>query len=139
MLLEKGNQRVVCTFNSSQGDLARKLNITRQALSVHFRRLRGLGLIQVGRGFINVTQDGIKVMGHNTNPVVLMVRVHPQNRLEAFGRVRELPVTSILRVTGDWDLVLMTGQENLDQISAALSRIEGVQETRALVTIEVMK
>jgi DNA-binding Lrp family transcriptional regulator len=135
MLLQNGNRRTVCTFTSTQAELAQKLKITRQALSVHFRRLRSLGLIQVGRGFINVTEDGMEAMGHNTNPVVLMVRVHPQNRLEAFARIRELPVASILRVTGDWDLVLMTEQEHLDHILSALSRVEGVQETKSLVTI----
>ncbi len=139
MLLREGSQKIVYTFNASQADLAQKLSITRQALSVHLRRLRRLGLIQVGRGFLNVTEAGLKATGHNTNPIVLMVRLHPKNRLEAFGKVRELPVTSILRVTGEWDLVIMSGQESLDQILEALSKIEGVQETRALVTIEVMK
>lgn len=120
-------------------DLARDLKVTRQALSIHFKRLREAGLIQVGRGFINVTEEGSKATGFNSNPVIVTVRISPQKRLEVFGRLRSLPAVQVFRVTGDVDVVLVVEQEKLDRVLSTLSAIDGVLETKSLVTIETMK
>jgi DNA-binding Lrp family transcriptional regulator len=138
LLMENGDRKTVCSFCTNQTDLARKLHITRQALSVHFKRLREFGFIQVGRGFVNVTEDGLRAIGHNLNPVIVTLRLSPQNRLEAFTKVKGLPAIEIYRVTGDWDVVLVVEQDDLDEVMQVLDGVQGILETRSLVSIEKM-
>jgi DNA-binding Lrp family transcriptional regulator len=138
LLSEHGDRRTVYSFYTNQTELAHKLHITRQALSVHFKRLRESGFVQIGRGFVNVTEDGLKAIGRNLNPVIVTLRLSPQNRLEAFAKVRDLPAIEIFRVTGDWDVVLVVAQDDLDEVMQVLDGVEGVLETRSFVSIETM-
>ncbi len=135
LLLRNGDKKTVYTVSIGQGDLARELQITRQALSLHFKKLRESGLIQVGRGFINVTQEGSKAIGHRGDPVIVNVRIVPQKRSEAIQKINQLPASEIYRVTGDADIVLIVEQGRLDRILEILSGIDGVVETRSLVSI----
>jgi DNA-binding Lrp family transcriptional regulator len=139
MLMENGKRGTFFSFHSNQADLARRLEITRQALSVHFKRLRELGMLQVGRGFVNVTQEGLRAAGYNTNPVIVTARLTPQKRLEIFKKVAELPLIEMFRVTGDMDMVLVVEQEQLDRVLEILDQTDGVLETKSLVTIETLK
>jgi DNA-binding Lrp family transcriptional regulator len=139
MLWENGDRGTVYSFRINQADLAHKLLITRQALSVHLKRLRELGFIQIGRGLINVTDDGLKAIGYNSNPVIVMIRVSPQWRTAAFAKIKTLPAIETFRVAGDVDIVLILGQDELDNVLAALARVEGVVETKSLVSIESLK
>jgi DNA-binding Lrp family transcriptional regulator len=138
LLRENGDRKTVYSFFTSQADLASKLHITRQALSVHFKRLREFGFVQVGRGFVDVTEDGLRAIGHNLNPVIVTLRLSPQNRLGAFAKIKELPVIEMFRVTGDWDVVLIVEQDDLDAVLQVLDGIEGNLETKSLVSIETM-
>ena len=135
LLLQNGDRKTVYSVSVGQAELAKGLQITRQALSLHFKKLRESGLIQVGRGFINVTKEGLKAVGYRTDPVILNVRILPQKRSEAIQRIDELPATEIFRVTGDADVVLIVEQDRLDRILEALSHIDGVVETKSLVSI----
>jgi len=135
LLLRNGDRKTVYTVSVGQGDLARELQITRQALSLHFKKLRGSGLVQVGRGFINVTEEGSKAIGYRGDPVIVNVRIVPQKRSEAIQRINQLPAIEIYRVTGDADIVLILEQSKLDPVLEALSGIDGVVETRSLVSI----
>jgi len=139
LLLQNGQRKTVYKVSIGQVELAKELQITRQALSLHFKKLRESGLIQVGRGFINVTKEGLEAVGHRTEPVILNVRILPQKRSEAIQRIDELPATEIFRVTGDADVVLIVEQDRLDQILEALSHIDGVVETKSLVSIAYHK
>jgi len=137
LLWENGNRNIVYTCHMNQSDLARKLQITRQALGIHVKRLRERGLLQIGRGFVNVTEEGLKAFGFQSNPVIVTVRISPQSRQEAFRRVKLLPVLEVFRVTGEVDLVLIVHQENLDYVLEMLSGIPGVVDTKSFVTMEV--
>lgn len=99
------------------------------------KRLRELGLVQVGRGVINVTEDGLKAIGYHSNPVIVTVRVSPSKRLQAYERFKTLPAVEIFRVTGDADVVLVVEQDKLDHVLGTLSQIDGVVETKSLVSI----
>jgi len=90
LLCEGGNRSTIMTSQISQVELARKLHVTRQALSVHLKRLSESGLVQIGRGFMNVTEDGLRATGYHSNPAILIVRFTPQKQLEAVEKLRNL-------------------------------------------------
>jgi len=135
LLLQNGQRKTVYSLPIGQVELARELQITRQALSLHFKKLRESGLIEVGRGFINVTEKGLNAVGYRREPVIVIVKILPQKRSEAIQKINELPATEIFRVTGDVDVVLIVEQETLDHILESLSHIDGVVETKSLVSI----
>ncbi len=139
MLWENGNRKTVYSFYGKQTEIARKWHVTRQALSIHFKRLRESGLVETGRGFVNVTEEGLRAIGYNSNPVIVMVRVSPQKRLAALAMIRTLPAVQVFRVTGDVDVVLILEQDKLDQSLATLAATDGVLETKSLVSIEAIR
>ena len=139
ILCEGGNRSTMMTSHVSQVDLARKLHVTRQALSVHLKRLSESGLVQVGRGFVNVTEDGLRAAGYHRNPAILIVRFTPQKQLEAVEKMRRIPSVEAFRVAGDADFTIFTEQENLDRTLATLYAIEGILEVKTLIATEVLK
>ena len=139
LLLQNGRKKTVYSMPIGQVELAKELQITRQALSLHFKKLREFGLIQVGRGFIDVTEEGLEALGYRRDPVIVNVRILPQKRSEAVQKINELPATEIFIVAGDVDVVLIVEQDRLDPILEALSHIDGVVETRSLVSIACRK
>jgi len=139
LLCDSGNRKTVLTSELTQPELARKLRVTRQALSIHVKRLTESGFIQVGRGFVNVTEKGLKAVGYHRNPVILIVRVTPQNQLEALEKIRKIPASQIFRVAGDADFALLIEQGNLDQVLGTLYAIEGVLETKTLIATEIIR
>jgi len=139
LLSEGGDRRTVYSLQVKQCDIASRLHLTRQALSIHFRRLRELGLIQVGRGFINVTNEGLEALGRNPNPVVMAVRIPCKKRSETIQRIKQIPANQILRVAGDYDVVMVVEQHRMDEVLAMLSEIDGNLEVKSLVPIETLK
>jgi len=139
LICESGNPTTILASSINQQDLARKLHITRQALSVHVTRLSEAGLIQVGRGFINVTEIGLKATGYRNNPVILIVRVAPRHQFEAYEKIKRIHASEIFRVSGDADFALILGQSDLDRVLKDLYSIEGVLETKSLIATEVVK
>src|SRR5208283_1849693 len=130
LLLQKGDKKTVYSVPVGQVELAEKLQITRQALGLHFKKLREFGLIQVGRGFVDVTEEGLEALGYRREPVIVNVKILPQKMSEAVQKISELPATEIFRVAGDVDIVLIVEQDRLDPILEAISHIDGVAETR---------
>ena len=63
-------------------------------------------LIQAGRGFINVTENGLKATGYHHNPAILIVRVAPQYQREAYEKIKRIHAFEIFRVAGDADFAL---------------------------------
>ena len=139
LLCEGGNPTMVLTSRITQRDLARKLHVTRQALSVHITRLADAGLIQAGRGFINVTENGLKATGYHHNPAILMVRVAPQNQREAYEKIKRIHAFEIFRVAGDADFALVIDQQNLDEVLQDLYAIQGIIETRSVIATETVR
>jgi len=135
LLFQNGRQKTVYSLPIGQAELGKELQITRQALNLHLKKLRESGFIQVGRGFINVTEEGLEAVGYRREPVIVNVRILPQKRSEAIQKINELPATEIFRVTGEVDVVLIVEQERLDTILEALSHIDGVVETKSFVSI----
>jgi len=139
LLCENGHRRTVLTSELTQPELARRLHITRQALSIHVKRLTESGFVQVGRGFINVTEKGLRAVGQNRNPVILIVRVTPQHQLEALEKIKKLPASQTFRVAGDADFAILTDQGSLDQVLGSLYVIEGITETRTLIATDTIR
>lgn len=135
MLLGSGKRSTVFSCWTSQTDLARKLELTRQALSIHFKRLRESGFIQVGHGFVNVTEDGLRAIDHGANPVIVTVRFSPQKRMEAFATISTLPIIETHRVSGDADAVLIVNQNRLDYVLSRLAEVDGLVDAKSFVSI----
>lgn len=139
LLCETGYPRTVLTSQITQHDLARKLHVTRQALSIHIARLAEAGFIQVGRGFVNVTESGLKASGYRQSPVILIVRVAPQNHRDAYDRIKRIQASEIFRVAGDADFALLLEQRDLDKVLQDLYAIPGIIETKSLIATETLR
>jgi len=139
MLYEKGKSTNTYTLRVKQDELAKQLGISRQALNVHLRKLRDLSYIRTGRGFIDVTEKGLNVLGISSTPAFIFLKVSPLKRMYAYEKVKELTVQRAFRIAGDVDALLMVDREKLDDVLKKLSSIDGIQDTKSYVTIETMK
>ena len=88
---------------------------------------------------MNVTEKGLKAVGQNWNPVILIVRVTPQNQLGALEKIKKLPASQTFRVAGDADFAILIEQGNLDQVLGSLYAIEGIIETKTLIATETIR
>jgi len=122
-----------------QSELAKKLEISRQALNVHLRKLRDEGYIRTGRGFIDVTEKGLSVLGISPNPAFVFIKVSPLKRREAYKEIVKFPVQRIFRVAGDMDAILIVEREKLDEALRKLAFVEGIQDTKSYVAIQTIK
>ena len=139
LLAEGGTPSTVLSSSITQQDLARKLHVTRQALSIHMNRLAEAGFIQVGRGFVNLTEDGLKAVGYRHDPVILTVRVNPQSQREAYEKIKRIHASEIFRVAGDADFVLLVEHKDLDRVLQDLYSIHGTVETKSFVATETLR
>ncbi len=139
MLYEQGKSVTTYTLEMKQNELAKELEISRQALNVHLRKLRDLGYIRTGRGFIDVTEGGLKALGVSVNPAFIFVKVSPLKRGEAYKRIMEFPIQRFFRVAGDMDAVLVVEREELEETLRKLAFVDGIQDTKSYITIQVIK
>lgn len=139
LLLDRSRAIQVFTVEETQNKLAKELGITRQALNVHLRRLREEGYIRTGRGFIDLTEKALELLGIRTADVFVLVKIEPKLRSHAYSKIKALPVEKIYRVTGEIDLIAVVNQAKLDEFLRRISRIDGVKETITHVVIEVLK
>ena len=139
MLMEQGKPVTTYTLEVKQNELAKRLEISRQALNVHLRKLRDLELIRTGRGFIDVTEKGLNALGISANPAFVFVKVSPLKRVEAYKKIADFSVQRIFRVAGDMDAVLVVEREKLEEALRKLASVEGIQDTRSYITIQVVK
>lgn len=119
--------------------MAKQLGISRQALNIHLRKLRDLNYIRTGRGFIDVTEKGLEVLGVSANPAFVFLKVSPHKRMYAYEKVKELALQRAFRVAGDVDALLIVDRGKLDEVLKKLSSIDGIQDTKSYVTIEAIK
>jgi len=139
ILYDKSRSVNIFTIRMKQSELAEELGITRQALNVHLRKLRDRGYIRTGRGFIDLTEMGTEALGLSSKLNFLFVKVLPVRRADVYKRVCELPVRRVFRVTGDMDLIVAVDGDKLDSVLDEISRLDGVEDTRSYITIEVLK
>lgn len=127
------------TIQTKQSELAKELGITRQALNVHLRRLRDGNYIRTGRGFIDITEKGLKALGLSANPTFVFLKVSPHKRNQAYEAISALPIQKIFRVAGDMDLLILVDSEKLDAVLRQISLVEGIENTHSYITIEAIK
>jgi len=139
MLYEQGEPATTYTVHVKQNELAKQLGISRQALNVHLRKLRDLGCIRTGRGFIDVTEEGLRALGIFVNPAFVFIKISPLRRDEAYQTMLEFPVQRVFRVAGDMDAVLVVERERLNEALRRLALVEGVQDTKSYITIQTLK
>jgi len=138
-LYEKGRSTSTYTLRVKQDELSAQLGISRQALNVHLRKLKNRGYIRTGRGFIDVTDKGLNALGISTTPAFILIKVSPVKRVQVYDKIKELAVTRAFRIAGEVDALIIVERENLDEILKKLYAIDGIQDTRSYVTIEIIK
>jgi DNA-binding Lrp family transcriptional regulator len=138
-LYEHGKPSSTFTLHLKQDELAKQLGISRQALNVHLRRLRDMGYIRTGRGFIDVTEQGLNGLGISSTPAFILIKVSPFKRGHAYDKIRGLSVQKAFRIAGDVDVLAMVEPEKLDEVLKRLSSIDGIQDTKSYVTIEAIR
>lgn len=139
MLYEMGKPITIYTLRVKQNDLATQLGISRQALNVHLRKLRDQGYIRTGRGFIDVTERGLSLLGISANPAFVFLKISPLKRKEAYDKIFKFPVQRVFRVAGDMDAILVLEREKLDETLKTLADVEGVLDTRTYIAIQTLK
>ncbi|GAB6943871.1 Lrp/AsnC ligand binding domain-containing protein [Vulcanisaeta sp. JCM 14467] len=138
-LLKKAVPLKVYTVYADQDELARELGMTRQALSVHLKKLKDFGLIRTGREFVDVTDKALKVLRMSSNEAIILVKVQPRYRTIIYEKVKELPIEKAYRVSGDYDLILITREVNVNDILRVLSMMEGIEDTKTFISLETLR
>lgn len=139
LLYEKGKMISTYSTHIRQSDLAKELGISRQALNLHLKRLRNLNYIRTGRGFIDVTEEGLNALGFSSTPAFIFIKVSPSKRGEVYKRIKEITLQRAFRVAGDVDAILVVDRDKLNELLRRLSEVEGVKDTRSYVAIESLK
>lgn len=138
-LYMKGKSTNTYTLRVKQDELSEQLNISRQALNVHLRKLKSAGYIRTGRGFIDVTEKGLNALGVSTTPAFVLLKVSPAKRIQVYEKIGELPVTRAFRIAGEVDALIIIERDNLDETLKKIYAIDGIEDTRSYVTIETIK
>lgn len=139
MLFKISDSATVFTVKKTQVELAKELNLTRQALNIHLRRLREEGLIRTGRGFIDLTRKALQVLGAGTSEAFVFLRIEPPKREQVYEKVKNIPSLRLFRVTGEIDLIALVPQAQLESFLETVSSIDGVESTSSHVIISVLK
>ncbi len=139
MLYDQGRPLTNYTLEVKQSQLAKRLQISRQALNVHLRKLRDHGCIRTGRGFIDVTEKGLSVLGVSANPAFVFIKVSPLKRGTVYQKITNLPIQRVFRVTGDMDAIIVVEREKLNKTLKGLASVVGIQDTKSYVTIQPLK
>lgn len=135
-LISDGKPVTVHTTYKSQSEISRELNVTRQALSAHLKKLREQGYVRTGRGFIDVTEKGLNVIGEDDVSAFVLIKVNPHERESAYRKIIEAGAKRLFRVTGEIDLIAEVNRSNLNNFLKKISQIEGVLSTEAHVILE---
>ena len=138
-LYEKSKATNTYTLSVKQDELSAQLGISRQALNVHLRKLKNRGYIRTGRGFIDVTDKGVRALGVSTIPAFILIKVSPTKRIQVYDKIKEVAVSQAFRIAGDADALIIVERENMDKILKKLYAIDGIQDTKSYVTIETIK
>jgi DNA-binding Lrp family transcriptional regulator len=138
-LYERAKPATVYTAKTKQVELAKELGISRQVLNVHLRKLRNLGFIRAGRGFIDITEEGLRIFGVSANPAFVFVRISSIKKEEAHREMVNLPVQRVFRVAGDMDAVLIVERDKLNEVLDKLASMEGIQNIKSYIAAQTLK
>jgi DNA-binding Lrp family transcriptional regulator len=108
-------------------------------LNIHLRKLRDLNYIRTGRGFIDVTEQGLNALGMSSTPAFIFIKVSPLKRSYVYAKIKELAVQRAFRIAGDVDALVMTQREKLDEVLKSLSSVDGIQDTKSYIAIETIR
>ena len=139
MLRARGKPITTYTLQIKQEELATQLGISRQALNVHLRKLRDQGFIRTGRGFIDVTEKGLNLLGLSANPAFVFIKISPLFRKGAYEEIFKFPIQRVYRVAGDMDAILVIERAELDAALKKLANVDGVMDTRTYIAIQTLK
>jgi len=134
-----GRPLTVYTIKIRQRELAERLGVTRQALNIHLRELRNRGYIRTGRGFIDITEEGLRLLGGSANVTFVFIRVSSSKREEVYQKITDLPVRRIYRVAGDMDALLILDRERLPEVLQKLTSLNEIQDTKTYITDQTIK
>ena len=137
-LYEDGKRIEVHTVEKTQDELAKELGITRQALSNHLKVLKELGYIRTGRGFIDLTDKALELLGEKKGDVFVFVKIEPTKRRQVYNAIKKLKIKKIYRVTGDVDLIIEADKTRLDEILEEIASLDGVKETNTHLVLETL-
>lgn len=139
-LYENAKEVNVKSIEKSQRELANEFGITRQALSIHLRKFRELGLIRTGRGFIDITEKALKILKGKTNDSFVIIKVQPQKRTQVYEHLNKIfHLQKAYRVTGEIDVIAIVNQQSLDEFLREISKIDGITSTSAHIIISQIK
>ena len=138
-LYKRGKSTTTYTLRVKQDELSEQLGISRQALNVHLRKLKNTGYIRTGRGFIDVTEEGLNALGVSTAPAFILLKVSPLKRMHVYEKLKEFGVTRAFRIAGEVDALIVVERDSLDETLKKLYAIDGIEDTRSYVTIETIK
>jgi len=130
-LFNEGKVMRVRRVKKTQAALAKEFGITRQALSSHLRELRELGLLNAGRGFIDLSEKAERILEEPPTQAFVFAKVEPKKRRNVYKEIMSLDVLQAFRVTGDVDLIVVVDRQKLDEVLKSLSGINGVKGTSA--------
>ncbi|BAD86144.1 predicted transcription regulator, Lrp/AsnC family [Thermococcus kodakarensis KOD1] len=137
-LYQDGRTIEVHTVEKTQDELSKELGITRQALSNHLKVLKELGYIRTGRGFIDLTDKALELLGEKKGDVFVFVKIEPTKRKQVYEAIRKLNLKKIYRVTGDIDLIIEADKGRLDEILEEIASLDGVKETNTHLVLETL-
>ena len=127
------------TLTPKQDELSTQRGISRQAYNMHLRKLKNRGYVRTGRGFVCITNKGLRALGISSTPAFILIKVSPTKRVQVYDKIKEIAVWQAFRVAGEVDALIVVEREKLDGILKKLCAIDGVQDTRSYVTIETLK
>jgi DNA-binding MarR family transcriptional regulator len=139
LLLQRAQPMRVYTVYGDQDEIARELGMTRQALAIHLKRLKELNLVRTGREFIDITEKAVRLLKGHSSDVIILVKIEPKYREKAYEIAKKLPIEKALRLAGDYDLAIITQETVLDKVLDAVNNMEGIRETRTLISIGTIK
>jgi len=138
-LKENAVGEYVYRVDIKQSELAKMLGITRQALSIKLKPFIKSGIIRTGRGFIEITEKGMMLLGYITKPVYVMVRVDPERRVQVYDELKKLKHGKVSRVSGDFDIIIEIDGSRASEVLNLLSRLPGIEETKTYFTLETIR
>ena len=95
--------------------------------------------LEKGKERYYVTEKGLNALGVSTTPAFILLKVSPIKRIQVYDKIKALSVSRAFRIAGEVDALIIVERENLDETLQKLYTIDGIQDTRSYVTIEVIK
>ena len=117
----------------STAALARRLGVARSTVQARLDRLERSGVIRGYTVRLGASSAARRVQAH------AMIQVEPQQQAAVERKLREMPaVTTLLTVSGGFDLIAMLAAESTEALDAALDELRacpGVKSTSTSIVL----